>query len=145
MKYKIIIFIVFAFLLLFTAQVSFAAKVLPQSKKAPAQSSIKSTGGSIGIYPRLRGDRKALLVTFSNLQNAKSVSYILTYTTNGQQEGAGGSVKPSEGATANRELLFGTCSKNVCRYHTNISNMKLEVTAELKSGKKLIKRYKIKV
>lgn len=145
MKHAIIVFIVFAFLLTFT-EVSFAAKVLPQSKKAPAQSSAKkSTGSSIGIYPRLRGDRKALLVTFSNLQNANSVSYMLLYRTNGNEEGAGGSVRPSDGNTANRELLFGTCSKNVCRYHTNITNMRFEVTAELKSGKKIIKRYKIKV
>lgn len=120
------------------------AKVLPQAKSAPKVVQ-KSTGsGSITIYPRLRRDRKALLVTFSNLQNTSSVSYTLVYETNGQQEGAGGSVKPTEG-TANRELLFGTCSSGVCRYHSGIKNMKFEVTTVLKNGKTSIKRYKIRV
>lgn len=145
MKYFIVLVTIVASLFVLTTQFSLA-KTLPQSKKAPAQSSMKkATGGSVSIYPRLRGDRKALLITFSNVKSANGISYILTYTTNGQQEGAGGSVRPSEGATATRELLFGTCSKNVCRYHSGIANMKLEVTVELKSGKKLIKRYKIKV
>lgn len=145
MKHFLLLLTVVASLFVVTTQFS-DAKTLPQSKKAPAQSSIKkTTGGSVSIYPRLRGDRRALLITFSNIKSANGISYILTYTTNGQQEGAGGSVRPSEGATAYRELLFGTCSKKVCRYHSNISNMKLEVTVELKSGKKSITRYKIKV
>jgi hypothetical protein len=118
-----------------------AGKILPQSKSSKIT---VSSGTGISVTPRLRSDRQALLIYFGNLQNANSVSYMLIYQTNGQQEGAGGSVRVSEGNTTSRELLFGTCSKNVCRYHQNITNMKLEVTAELKSGKKLIKRYKIK-
>lgn len=119
--------------------------MLPQAQKATVKAKTANTGGGIGVSVRLRGDKKALLVSFSNLQNATAVSYILTYQTRGQQEGAGGSVRPSEGNTATRELLFGTCSKNVCTYHPSIANMKFEVTTELKSGKKSIKRYKIRV
>lgn len=127
-------------------QSSHALKVLPQAKSnrkiaAPK----KSSGTGITVTPKLRADRKALNVYFANLQNAETVSYMLIYKTNGQEEGAGGSVNPSLGNTSSRELLFGTCSKNVCRYHQNITNMKLEVTAQLKSGKKLIKRYKIRI
>lgn len=121
-----------------------AAKILPQSKSSGKTVVKKSQGPGISITPKLRRDRQALLVYFGNLQNAQSVSYMLVYKTNGQAEGAGGSVKPSE-ATATRELLFGTCSKNVCRYHPNLSNMSFEVTAQLTSGKKLVKRYKIKI
>jgi len=118
-----------------------AGKILPQSKSSKTT---VSSGTGISVTPKIRSDRQALLIYFGNLQNANSVSYMLIYQTNGQQEGAGGSVTASEGNTTSRELLFGTCSKNVCRYHQNITNMKFEVTAELKSGKKLIKRYKIK-
>lgn len=120
------------------------AKVLPQSRGSKKAIAPRSVGQRIVVTPRLRNDRKALLVSFGNLQNATTISYMLVYKTNGQQEGAGGRVLPSEG-NASRELLFGTCSKNVCRYHTNISNMKLEVTAKLTSGKNLIKRYKIRI
>lgn len=140
---NILIIIVFIFLFSFFHNNAYALRTLPQarvSKTAP----LKTQSASIGVAPRIRNDRHALVVYFSNLQNAQSISYMLIYKTNGQDEGAGGSVKPSEG-NATRELLFGTCSKNVCRYHTNISKMTFEVTAQLKSGKKLLKRYKIKI
>ncbi len=122
-----------------------AAKILPQSKSNTKTVTKQSQGSGISVAPKLRRDRQALLVYFGNLQNAQSVSYMLIYKTNGQEEGAGGSVNPSLGNTANRELLFGTCSKNVCRYHPNITNMIFEVRAQLKSGKNLLKRYKIKI
>lgn len=120
------------------------AKVLPQSRTQKSGGRVL-VGPSISISPRLRADRSALLVSFGNLQNASSVSYILTYSQNGQQEGAGGSTDPSQGNTASRELLFGTCSSGVCRLHSGISNMRFEVTTQLKSGKSVIKRFRIRV
>lgn len=132
----------FIFLFLF---VNFAdAKVLPQSKTQKSVGRVFA-GSSISISPRLRADRSALLVSFGNLQNASAVSYILTYTQNGQQEGAGGSVNPADGNSATRELLFGTCSSGVCRLHSGISNMRFEITTELKSGKKVVKRFRIRI
>lgn len=141
---KILLIIVSIFVFSIFIQEVSAAKVLPQSKSNTKTVVKKSQGSGISVAPKLRRDRQALIVNFGNLQNAQSVSYMLVYKTNGQSEGAGGSVKPSEG-NATRELLFGTCSKNVCRYHPNITNMSFEVTTKLTSGKKLIKRYKIKV
>lgn len=143
---KILIVFTLIFLFSFYTEAVSAGKILPQSKAgkkaiAPQKTSTKG----ISVSPKLRSDRKALLIYFSNLQNANSVSYMLIYKTNGQEEGAGGSVSPAQGNTASREVLFGTCSKNVCRYHANITNMKLEVTTALKTGKKIIKRYRIRV
>ena len=43
------------------------------------------------------------------------------------------------------ELLFGTCSKNVCTYHRGIKNSRLEVSYTTQSGKKYLKKYKIRV
>lgn len=133
-----------AALFVFLASSTAEAKLLPQAKKGGKTASVKSTGSGITVSPRLRGDRKALLVTFSNLRNAKSVSYTLMYQTNGQEEGAGGTLSSLEG-TQSRELLFGTCSKNVCRYHTGITNAKLEVSYTATTGKKYLKRYRIRV
>ncbi len=120
------------------------AKALPQAAKTVSKTVVKATT-DINISPRLRTDRRALIVYFSNLQNAKSVSYSLTYETSTQPEGAIGSISTTGSSSISQELLFGTCSKNVCRYHTGIHNTKLEVSYTLKSGKKYIKRYKIKV
>ena len=123
------------------------AKLLPQAAKSGKQTtSVKSTAGAgINVYPTFRADRRALNVNFANLQNARSVSYELTYDTGEQQEGARGSVPLNGSSTFSTELLFGTCSKNVCRYHTNISNMKLEVSYTSKSGNKYLKRFRLKV
>lgn len=119
------------------------AKTLPQAKKASSKvTTVKSAG--IFVTPRIRADRKAVTVYFSNLQNAKNVSYALTYNTAQQQEGAMGALNLNS-SNQPQELLFGTCSKNVCRYHTGIKDAKLEVSYALKSGKKYLKRYRIKV
>lgn len=141
LSFFLIIFLT-AFVFIKTAE----AKVLPQSAKAVTkQTSVKSTSTNIGVYPRLRADRRALIVNFSNLQNAKSVSYMLIYTQTGQEEAAMGALNLIGQSNATVELLFGTCSKNVCRYHQNISNARLEVSYTSKSGKKYLKKFKIRV
>ena len=124
------------------------AKLLPQAKgsASSAKTKVVSSGKSISVFPKLRKDRKALIVSFGNLGLARSVEYSLIYRTQDHEEGAGGSINmKTESGGATRELLFGTCSKTVCRYHANISNMRLEVISQLKSGKKTLKRYRIKV
>ena len=143
MRKFLIIIVIFLFLINLPSKTY--AKVLPQVRQS-AKVTIPRVGVTgISVTPRFRGDRKALLVYFGNLQNATNVSYVLIYRTQGRDEGAGGSVRPSEGNSTSRELLFGTCSKNVCTYHQSITNMKLEVTGQLKSGKSFTKRYRIKI
>lgn len=139
---KLVIFLVLFSLFFFakTAQ----AKVLPQAKGIQRSAPKNATGTGINVFPKLRGDRKALIVNFANLQNATSVSYLLTYRTNIQDEGAMGSL-PIGSSSNTTELLFGTCSKNVCRYHIGIKDAKLEISYTSKAGKKYLKRYRIKV
>lgn len=139
-KLSILFILLFAF---FVFTESAQAKLLPQAKKSGAAATVKSSG--IGVSPALRADRRALNVYFSNLQNALSVSYLLTYKTSIQDEGARGTLNLTGSSSATSELLFGTCSKGVCRYHTGIKDAKLEISYTSKSGKKYIKKYKIKV
>lgn len=123
------------------------AKVLPQAIKGGVKPvAVKSVGTTIGVYPKLRADKRALIVSFTNLQNATSVSYSLVYTQgNGQQEGAGGALNLTGQSADKVELLFGTCSSGVCRYHTGIKNARLEVSYTSKTGKKYLKKFKIKI
>ncbi len=137
---KLAVFLLALSLFLFIKEAE--AKVLPQAKKGQT-TMVKSSSGII-VTPRLRADRRALIVYFANLQNTKAVSYSLTYNTRTQREGAMGSVGLASPSTS-QELLFGTCSKNVCTYHTGLNNAKLEVSYTTKAGKKYIKRYKIKL
>lgn len=139
--------VLFIFIFVFTVYVDDVnAKVLPQAAKGLAkQTGVKSAGTTIGVYPKLRPDRKALNVNFSNLQNAKSVSYMLVYKTNNQEEAAMGTLNLNGQTTSKNELLFGTCSKNVCRYHTNIKDARLEVSYTSQTGKKYLKKFKVKI
>ena len=120
---------------------SVEAKVLPRFSGKSTQ--VRSS--SVVVSPRLRGDRKALLLYIGNLNQATSVVYTLIYETNGKQEGVYGSVDSSTGNAVTKGLEFGTCSSGVCRYHEGLSNMKLEVVIELTSGKKITRRYRIKI
>lgn len=134
------------FLLTFIFAKEIEAKVLPQSVKSKVkQSAVKSNSTTIGVYPKLRPDRKALNINFTNLQNAKSVSYMLVYETSEQEEAAMGALNLTGQTTSKNELLFGTCSKNVCRYHSGVHNARLEVSYTLNSGKKYLKKFRIKV
>lgn len=94
---------------------------------------------------KLRSDRKALNVVFNNVATATSVTYELMYLSGDLDKGVFGSILPKEGNYATRLLLFGTCSKVVCTYHKNITNMEFKITAKLKTGKTLTSKYKIKV
>lgn len=113
----------------------------PKKSTAKTSGNAKITGSNVDVSYKVQGN--SLVVTFSNLKNVASISYTLIYTTNDQQEGAIGTVIPKGANTASRTLLFGTCSKNVCRYHTNISDVTLEVSAKIKSGKTVSKTYYI--
>ena len=139
-----ITFLAFIFsLMIFTQGVE--AKVLPQAKKAATKVTSVKTGSTINISPKLRGDKKAIIISFSNLQNASYVSYLLNYKQAGQAEGAMGSLNLTGSSSQSSELLFVTCSKNVCRYHYGITNARLEVSYTLKNGKKYLKKYRIKI
>lgn len=149
---KIFLSLVVLSIFVFTSQAE--AKVLPQTSKGAVKSvGLKSGGSTISVYPRLRADRRALLVNFSNLQNALAVSYMLIYKqslpagagkTAFQEEAASGALNLG-GATSVNELLFGTCSGNVCKYHSGIRDARLEVSYTSKNGKKYLKKFKIKV
>lgn len=94
---------------------------------------------------RFRSDRRAIIVNFSGLNTVNSVTYLLSYETNGKAEGSQGVIRPQGEADASRELVFGTCSTTVCTYHQNIKNARFVISAQLKNGKTVQKAYRIKV
>lgn len=104
-----------------------------------------STGGRVTTSARFRGDRRAIIINFAGLNNATSVSYSLTYNSNGIPQGAMGTITQISGSSDSRELLFGTCSHGVCRYHTGLTEARLVITSKLKSGITIRKSYKLKV
>lgn len=142
------IFFFLAALFLIYPQGVYAKRTLPQAGAKKAVSKAQTRGGAKGVNVsvKFRGDRKAIIATFSNLEIASSVSYTLSYTTGrGIREGAGGTISDLSAGITSRELLFATCSAGVCRYHTGIKNAKFTVTTTLKNGKKVVKNFRLKV
>jgi len=133
----------FAYLFLL-AEPAFAKRTLPRAGGS-VSSTVPVGTSSITASVKFRSDRLAINAAFKNLSVAKSVSYQLTYTGNGIAQGAGGTVSDLTAEPQERELLFGTCSKGVCTYHTGIKNAKFVVTTTLKSGKKVVKTFRLKV
>lgn len=139
-QFSILLLLFFTFFLTAT---SADAKLLPRFRSGGKKVAPASSG--IAVSAKLRKDRKAVVVSFGNLNKTKNVTYTLIYQTNGKDEGVSGSISSAGGNSATRELLFGTCSSGVCRYHAGLSNVRLEIITELNSGKKTLKRFKIKV
>lgn len=132
---------------LFLCFPSLAAKQRPprgwkSTSQTPARTYTRTRGVKTSV--RFRSDRRGLLINFGEFGNVVSVTYTLTYTSDGVAQGAMGTVAP-ESAGQQREVLFGTCSAGVCRYHTNIQNARLVIDSKLSSGLTVRKPYRIKV
>lgn len=135
-----IVFIIVAIAILSIPLSTFAAKKFVPKKITRARTS----AGSIPTVVRYRGDRQGILLSLLNFNGLESVSYSFTYDTNGNPQGAGGTVTALNNPTAQRELLFGTCSSGVCRYHYNLSNARLVLTAKTTNGRTITRSYRIK-
>ena len=99
----------------------------------------------VGYSVRFNSNRTGVVISFSGLVNATSVTYSLSYNANGIPQGAIGTITNPGVSTDTREVLFGTCSGGVCRYHQNITNAKLVITSKLKSGITTRKSYKLNI
>ncbi len=98
------------------------------------------TFSSVSFFP----NRLGIVINLFNLNKVDKVSYVLSYVGSGQTQGVVGSFAPTANSDS-RELLFGTCSHGVCKYHENLSNAHLTLNFTLKAGSVVTKRYRLKV
>lgn len=138
---RLFIILLLALISLITAPVTLAAK--PRVRTAVS----KSSGAVATGYSKAKLSRgtNSVVVTFLNLGNVSKVTYTLSYTANGIEQGAMGSVTPAGSSTDSRDVYFGTCSHGVCTPHRGIQNAVLLVETHLTSGRIHIKRYRIKI
>jgi len=125
---------------------SFSTPSLAAKKRVYGSVSTVSTSSkSVAVSPRLRRDRGALLLNISGLSSTKSVTYELTYTGSGQDQGVFGTIDPAtSGNSTSRSLYFGTCSHNVCTPHYGVTGVRLSVIIKTSAGKTITRRYRIK-
>ncbi|MBN1263116.1 MAG: hypothetical protein JW991_02040 [Candidatus Pacebacteria bacterium] len=150
-RFLISVFCLLAFSYLFPRSALAAKKRPPRGSRNTVQAASKTTSANLttstqGIRTkvRFRPDRLGLLVAFSGFERVSSVTYSLSYTSNGVPEGIGGTITSGPG-NEERELLFATCSSGICRWHQNIQNARLVISSKLKSGITVRKPYRIKV
>jgi hypothetical protein len=141
---KNLLIFVFTFNFLFFI---FVSPIYAAKKRIFGSVASKSTSGtSVIVSPSLRRDHGALLLNISGLSAAKSVTYELTYTGSGQDQGVFGSIDPAtSGKSTSRSLYFGTCSHNVCNPHLGVKGVRLTVVVKTTAGKTITKRYSVKV
>ena len=116
----------------FLPQETLALKI--RSRQTSTVTSTRTTSNRVVSSVRFKSGKTGVIINLSGLNNAQSVSYELTYTGNGTSQGAMGTISNITSSTDSRELLFGTCSGGVCRYHSNINNARLVITSKLKSS-----------
>lgn len=134
----VLIFIIFG-VLLSVRNVEAAKKFVPKKT-----TSVYTPSTGIPAIVSYRPDHLGLNLSFSNFSGLDSISYSFTYSTNGIPQGIGGTITANNSPASPRELLFGTCSRGVCRYQYNLSNAKLVLAARYTNGKTASKTYKIK-
>lgn len=66
-------------------------------------------------------DAHRLVLKVINLNNIKTVEYELVYQVNDQQRGVIGSIETGGNSSIEKEMLLGSCSKNVCKYDEGVS------------------------
>lgn len=133
---------------IFWIPICIAALFLMQPHAFAAKVRVRKTSGTTAVTystAKLSRTTNSVILTLTNLGNVSKVSYELSYTANGIQQGAMGSLAVSGQASDSRDLYFGTCSHGVCTPHYNIKNAVLLVRTQFKSGGTNVKRYKIKL
>ena len=140
----LVFFLITGWLLFFSSHSLWAAKKRPPRHPLTNSGITQTYSRGARAAIKFRPDRLGLIINFASFGKAVSATYTLTYQSNGIPQGAIGTAKPNN-AGQPRELLFGTCSGGICRWHTNITSARLTIDSKLSSGLVIRKPYRIKI
>lgn len=103
------------------------------SKKSASQSSVKATPTPEPVAEELsaedlptvriipRADKKELTLEIKGIKDANTVEYELTYLSKGLSRGVVGTIELKGESSVTRQILLGTCSRNVCKYDEGVT------------------------
>ncbi|HCB23019.1 hypothetical protein A3H81_00595 [Candidatus Daviesbacteria bacterium RIFCSPLOWO2_02_FULL_38_18] len=110
--------------------------VIPSVPVEEIDLSFDSEGPYALLFPRRDGN--ALILNLKRTSSYENISYELAYTAEGVDRGVMGEVNTKEKkGEYEQEILFGTCSKNVCKYDQGVENGTLVL--KIKKGNKLFR------
>lgn len=79
-----------------------------------------------------RADGRAIIIKIGKIPRGAQIDYEITYTTDGIEQGIAGQVALEQGQDEYaREHIFGTCSRNVCKYDKNVEFGKWNAKVDL--------------
>lgn len=90
----------------------------------------------IGLTLAARADNHAVNMTIKNISGISSIDYELNYNAQGNiPRGVIGTIeiKPND-SILKRELLLGTCSRNVCKYDEGVTEVDLVLKINYSNG-----------
>ncbi|MEK7518216.1 MAG: hypothetical protein AAB583_06765 [Patescibacteria group bacterium] len=109
-----------------------------------ATRSKKTSAPSVSTSAQFIKAKNAVRVFFGNLKGVGKITYVVTYSANGINQGIEGSLIPGKKTSLTSMLYLGTCSGKDCISHKNIKNIQLEAKIKYTNGKTLSKIYKVK-
>jgi len=94
----------------------------------------------IGLVLTPSRDNKSVKMEISKISDIYSIEYEVSYEAEGKEgnvpRGVIGTVEVKDNSLEiERDILLGTCSSNVCRYDTVISDIKFVIRINYKDGK----------
>lgn len=120
----------------FTYQKLFGSKFQPEQTLEEVDLPFDPEGPYALLFPRRDGN--ALILNIKRTASYDGITYELAYQSEGIDRGVMGTIdtKQKKGEYE-QEILFGTCSKNVCKYDKDVENGTL--TLHIKNGSKAYK------
>ena len=87
---------------------------------------------TVRIIPR--ADKKELTLEIKGIKDANSVEYELSYLSKGLSRGVVGTIELKGETSITRQILLGTCSRNVCKYDEGVTGGSLLLRLRGTSG-----------
>ena len=96
----------------------------PKVEAIPVQDLAEDNPYGIDLMPRF--DKKAVFLKITSFpEGLKTIEYELTYEAKEGPRGVLGTIDYKSETNIQREILLGTCSKNVCRYDEGVTEVTL--------------------
>ena len=101
--------------------------VTPASEDIGISENLPPVDASVVVDLTPKGGEQAVILTVSNIPTGtESLEYELSYLTGeGLPKGALGKISLDGKSEISRDILLGTCSRNVCTYDKGVTSIKL--------------------
>jgi len=119
-------------------------KSQPVASPTPKNLDLPDVDPAVAVDLKAAKDNRSVVLTVSNIPpGTETIEYELSYLTGeGLPKGALGKISLGGESEVERDILFGTCSRNTCTYDTGVTSVKLVLVFNHPDGdSKFVKNY----